>query len=81
MVIWVNGFLGPQLTAKDFDGTVRDDLHWQHSMTEAIPKRITAYLVHIHVALGATSGLEDDQRKVIDKRSTDHLGASMGVSS
>lgn len=26
-----------------------------------------SYLIHVHVALGTTTGLEDDQREVIDQ--------------
>jgi hypothetical protein len=32
-----------------------------------------SYLVDVHVALCPAASLEDDQRKVIDEPSTDHL--------
>lgn len=36
-------------------------------------EKSVTYLIHVHVALGAAAGLENDEREVFDKLSGDDL--------
>jgi hypothetical protein len=76
MIVRVHWLFAPQLTTKNFNGTIRDDLDKiaPSLITFKTRARREAYLIDIHVGLSARAGLPYDKRKVIVQLSFNDLG-------
>lgn len=74
MVIRVDWILGTQDAAKQLDSAIGNDLFATIERDIRGIWKYLADLVHIHVALSTTSGLEYNEREVVDKLARNDLG-------
>ena len=87
MIVRVDGSLGSELSTEELDSSVGDDLYQRSKKGRRDQRRKadelelktkdglirTTDLVNVHVGLSSRSGLEDDERELVDELTADDL--------